>query len=123
MKKSLRKRAWKKDWTFVHINTQKIRECNALRRKALDGEMCEAAALEAMPDAITVKNGKLNHYGSTVLIYHPITGEELGWFEHTPFDPYSCGAQIVFKTQMCVKVFPHKSEVHAPVVRMSVCNS
>ena len=118
MANKTRKRSWTKGWSFIHINTKKIRESNAVRRKWQDGEISEEVALTLMPDAITVKQVKTNTYGSTVLIYHPVTGEELGWFEHTPFDPYSCGAQIVFKTKMGVKIFPHKTDVRKPEDRM-----
>ena len=61
-------------------------------------------AVSKMPDVITVKYNGTNTYGSTVIIRHPETGEEVARFVHDPGKPYSCGAQLVCITQMDVEI-------------------
>lgn len=100
----LKKQTWKKGYTYVHVNQGEIKTSNKLRKAALDGEITQECALAQMPFALTAKTNNSNDYGSMVIITHPDTGEELGRFEHTPFNPYTCGAQIVFKTKMKVEV-------------------
>lgn len=105
---NLEKQKWDKDFTYVHVNVNKVRANNKPRKAALDGEITKEVALELIEDALTVKTNKRNDYGSVIVITHPETGEELGRFEQTPFNPYSCGAQIMFKTKMNVTVEVHK---------------
>jgi hypothetical protein len=101
---TLEKQKWEKGYTFVHVNQHVIAKGNKFRKAALDGEITKEEALEQIEDALTVKTNKRNDYGSVIVITHPITGEEVGRFEQTPFSPYSCGAQIMFKTKMNVTV-------------------
>ena len=107
---TLKRRSFTKGLSFIHVNQGEIKKCNAFRRRALDGEITQEEALAQMPHALTVKNGSTNTYGSTVVVYHPETGEELLRVEHTPFDPYACGAQIVIKTAMRVEVLAEKTQ-------------
>jgi hypothetical protein len=104
MEKVVKKRGWVRDWKFIHVNQHNIKQCNILRKKASDGEITKEQALSEMPHAITVKTNKSSEYGSLIIVRHPDTGEELMRLEHTPFDPYNCGAQIVIKTQMDIEV-------------------
>lgn len=94
----------KKGVTYVHVNTHFIKAGNKIRKAAIDGEISEKEALRQMPYALKAQTGQNSDYGSTVIITHPETGEEVGRFEHTPFNPYGCGAQIVFQTKMNVNV-------------------
>jgi len=107
----LKKRCFPKEWSFIHVNQTLIKQGNVFRRRAQDGEITQDEALAQMPHALSVKSGKTNTYGSTIIVYHPETGEELMRVEHTPFDPYACGAQIVIKTQMRVVVLAEKTTV------------
>lgn len=105
---NLEKQKWDKEHTYVHVNVNRVRTNNKFRKSALDGDITKEEALELIEDMLTVKTNKSNHYGSVIVITHPETGEELGRFEQTPFNPYSCGAQIMFKTKMNVTVEVHK---------------
>ena len=107
-KYSLKQQKWEEGHTFVHVNTNRVKTNNKVRKAALDGDITKEAAIEQIEDALTVKTNKRNEYGSVVIITHPDTGEELGRFEQTPFNPYSCGAQIMFKTKMVVTVLEKK---------------
>lgn len=105
---TLEKQKWEKGYTYVHVNVNQVRSNTKFRKAALDGEITKEEALEKIEDALTVKTNSRNDYGSVIIITHPETGEELGRFEQTPFNPYDCGAQIVFKTKMVVTILEKK---------------
>lgn len=106
MKQKLKRQQWKKDIKHIHVNQAIIRTCNTIRKKAIDGEIDKVEAESQMPDAMTMKYNGTNTYASTFIMYHPETGEEVGRFDHSPFDPFSCGAQLVFTTDMYVLPVP-----------------
>lgn len=104
----IKKQPWQRGYTYLHVNQTSIKQCNALRKKALDGEITKEAALAQMPHALSAKTKDDNTYGSTIIVTHPETGEVLMEILHSPFDPYLCGAQIVIRTQMNVQVTEEK---------------
>lgn len=101
---TVKKKPWVRGYTFIHVNQGEIKKCNALRKKAVDGEITKEQALAQMPHALTAKTKDTNTYGSTITVTHPETGEVLMEILHSPFDPYLCGAQIVIRTKMVVQV-------------------
>lgn len=102
--KAVKTQPFKKGVKYIHVNQHVIRECTTVRKQVTDGKMSKEEADLTMPDAMTMKFNGSNIYGSVFIVTHPETGEEVGRFEHKPFNPYSCGAQIVFMTIMNVEV-------------------